>query len=308
MIFAPSINNDMKTTTQLVMMLSVFGMMAAKANAQIQLPNPGFEQWDTIADYTQPKKWFSLNALTQFGFEATTTITEDAHSGNFAVVLETKSGMSELSGVLSSGPILNSQFEADFSKFKVPFTGKPNSLKLFYKSFPAVNDSSVLSMNLTRWNIALQKTDTVARAVKYFSQNINGFSEAIIEFKYNSPLPPDSMFFIASSSADGFNPTVGSKLILDDLELLYMPTSLNEKNEVSTKMYPNPASDFVTFQFEKQEQYQLTIVDVQGKIWMQKIAEGDLNINLQDMPQGLYFANVMTNNGKFESVQLLIQH
>lgn len=297
----------MKTLQHLTMMLTVFGMMGA--NAQTQLTNAGFEQWDTITDYTQPKDWFSLNALTQFGFEPTTTITGDAHSGNFAVVLETKSGMSELSGVLSSGPILNNQFEADFSKFKVPFMGSPKSLKFFYKSFPAANDSSVLTMNLTRWNIALQKTDTVARAVKYFSQTINGFSEAIIEFEYNSPLPPDSMFFIASSSADGFNPTVGSKLVLDDLELIYTPTSLFENNhQVNAKIFPNPASDFVMFQFEKQEQVTVTIFDVRGKRWIQKDTEGDLNINLQDIPAGLYFANVMTKDGKFESVQLLIQH
>ena len=69
-----------------MMMLSVVLAAGATKAQQIEpLQNGSFEQWDTLDGYQQPRDWYTLNALTSFGFDPTTEMTDDVHTGKYAV-------------------------------------------------------------------------------------------------------------------------------------------------------------------------------------------------------------------------------
>ena len=274
-----------------------------------QIANGGFEQWDTIGDYTQPTNWYSLNALTQFGFDPTTTITNDAHSGKYAVVIETKSSISELAGVLSSSPILDNQFEPNLTKLKVPFSGSPSSMGFYFKSFPAKNDSSVVSMVLTKWNIAQQKTDTIATATAYFSKMVTQYTFANVIFNYTLSASPDSMFFIASSSADGFNPTVGSKFIIDDLQLAYQPISVKEVfSAFIVSVYPNPVNEKLFINVTGTSHFDVEIIDVQGrKTHIQQLNSNE-GLDVSGLEIGIYLIKITKSEGDILYKRILIKH
>lgn len=64
----------------------------------------------------------------------------------------------------------------------------------------------------------------------------------------------------------------------------------------SVKAYPNPTSDFLTFEFEEIPN-RLAIYDVQGKVVFEKsTSENLLKINTYEYPKGLYFYFVTFNN------------
>lgn len=287
----------MKRTLTILSMLLVTGL----TNAQQQIANAGFESWDTKGDYTEPTEWYSLNALVQFGFDATTIMTTDAHGGTYAVRLESKaSPFSDLSGVLCTGPILNEQMDADFTKMKVAFSGKPEKFEFYFKADPEPGDSSVISMCLTRWNVALQQTDTVGEASMLFYDSVGIYTHASIEVEYSSPLPPDSMFIIASSSADGFNPTVGSSLTLDDLLFVYPPTGVsNVSTQLDAVVYPNPAREILYVKMQESQKGTITVYDLLGnKVYNESFNGREIAVNTMAMAEGLYIIAVQTENGQ----------
>lgn len=294
----------MKRICTMTMMLLVTGL----ANAQ-QLTNPGFESWEVKGDYTDPANWNTLNALVDFGFDASTTQTTDAHSGNYAVKLESiTSPFNDLSGVLCTGPILDDQFNADFSRMKIAFSGAPQKFEFYYKSDPEPGDTSIVFMCLTRWNASLEKTDTIATAIKLFYDSVGAYTQASITFEYESSLAPDSMFIIASSSANGFTPTVGSVLILDDLLLVYGPTAIEENKtaSVSVELFPNPASSLVNVQSKTGTQ-ELWLTDYSGKT----VYNTTVNINQIDVTNfdnGIYFLTVLDQNNNRSTRKICIQH
>jgi hypothetical protein len=293
-----------KTILALAMMLSLTGLV----KAQQQLLNPGFELWDTLGDYTQPSHWFTLNPLVQFGFDPTTSITTDAHSGNYAVVMESKgTAPQDLSGVLSTGPILTGSFEPDFEHLKIAFTSRPERLQFYYKSFPQGEDSSVLTMVLTRWNVSQQRSDTVAEADFFMADSIGIYTLANIEFEYHSPLPPDSALMIMSSSADGFNPVEGTKFMLDDILLVY-PTGINELSKLNLNIYPNPVKDLVTIDVAYHSTVTVELYDQTGRRVMQAVKTGnDHSLDVSALNSGIYFMVLRDENGAGQQTKLVIE-
>jgi hypothetical protein len=298
------IYNAMKRTILFLMTAFTCG---AGAYAQ-QLANPGFEQWDTLGDYTQPSNWFTLNPLVQFGFEPSTTLTTDAHSGNYAVVLTSIAGQfTDYSGVLCTGPILDQNFEADFSNIKVAYSSRPSHLKFYYKSLPVSGDQGILAMYLTKWNPVLWQSDTIAEASMLFDAQVNTYTLAELQFDYWNAATPDSMFVIASSSIDGFNPTPESQLVFDDFELVYDPTALSsiKQQDWAVHVYPNPASTKFFVQ-TPHKVCSLVLCDVNGKNIVQREKALHHQIDVSECAPGLYFLQLTDEQGNRNTRKILV--
>ena len=289
---------------------TLFLLLTGYAEAQQQITNAGFESWDTIGDYTQPTNWYTLNPLATFGFDPSTTITSDAHSGNFAVQLESLSGQfSDISGVLCSGPILNKSLQPDFTQMKVAFSSKPEALQFYYKASPQQGDTGILAMFLTRWNMALQKTDTIAQASMRFSDSVGTYTLADCLFTYFSPVQPDSMFIIVSSSIDGFNPIIGSKLLLDDFLLTYGTAGLNDINTLQLSIYPNPAQSNFIIKGEQEIKGALKLYSVTGKLVNEQTVDSKHTIvDVSTFGDGVYFMILQTEQGVSMSRAITVQH
>lgn len=283
--------------------------ISSEINAQQQFSNNGFESWDTIGDYTVPTNWFTLNALVQFGAEPTTVITQDAFSGKFAVELESKSSIiGDLSGILCTGPLLSPTLQPQFNKIKIPFSSRPTALEFYYKAFPQMGDTCAITMVLTRWNQALSKTDTVGEASILFSDSISIYTKASIPFVYGLPLACDSMFLLASSSLDGFNPTIGSKLILDDLKLVYNPTSVKDEIELSSlSLFPNPTSGNLNIVNKDQSPIEFLLYSMQGELLIETTLNEEHNlISLNELKQGMYLVMLKNANGLLTQEKLFV--
>ncbi len=281
------------------------------ANAQQQIANGGFELWDTLGNYSQPKNWYTLNPLTVFGFEPSTTITTDAHSGTYAVVLESKSNtFTDYTGLLCSGPILDGNNDPDFEHLNIKFNGRPTHARFYYKSLPVKNDTCAFIMVLLKWNPVLSKNDTLAQATFSMGDSVGSYTLANVPFEYYSTATPDSAYYIMSSSIDGLNPLAGSKLIVDDLELVYSASGIvNFDKKLEATVYPNPSNNVLNIDFENDKMRNIEIYNSQGKILLSKQLFYSHNlIELDTFEAGIYFISIRGENNEEKQVKLIIQN
>ncbi|MBJ7428939.1 MAG: T9SS type A sorting domain-containing protein [Bacteroidia bacterium] len=286
---------------KLMMMLSVVLLAGATKAQQVEpLQNGGFEQWDTLDGYQQPRDWYTLNALTSFGFDPTTEMTDDAHTGNYAVKLVSKKGpFGNLSGVLTSGPILNEALEPTFENLKFAFNKLPTAFRFYYKSNFLETDSAIGTFVLTKWNTITKTADTIATTDFSTSKNFNTYQEANIPFQYLSTQTPDSAFFIITSSADGFNPTIGSTIYLDDLALVYGTNNIkNASLQNSLLVFPNPAQTVINLS-NSSELGSIKVFNHLGQIVFSTVeTKSLLSIDMTEFAKGLYFIEIENNAGK----------
>jgi hypothetical protein len=69
------------------------------------------------------------------------------------------------------------------------------------------------------------------------------------------------------------------------------------------KVYPNPASDYITFNVDKMAgQFTVQLIDLQGKIVLNQLTSNDNMVSIDKLPKGLYLYKVTANskvyNGK----------
>lgn len=296
-----------KIKTTVFSFLLTLGM----ANAQQQIANGGFELWDTLPNYSQPKNWFTLNPLTVFGFESSTTITTDAHSGNYAALLESKSSsFTDYTGLLCSGPILDANNDPDFEHLNIKFNSRPTHARFYYKSQPVLNDTCVFIMILLKWNPVLTKNDTLAKASFLMGDSMGSYSLANVPFEYYSTATPDSAYYLISSSIDGFHPMVGSKLIVDDFELVYSSAGIvNFDQKLAASVYPNPTNNILNIDFESEKIRNMDLYDSHGKILLSKQLFYAKNIvELNSFESGIYYISIRSDRNEEKQIKLIIQN
>lgn len=292
-------------------MFMLLGMsrMIAQTNPVFVLEN--FETWDSSQGYLNPANWYSLNTLTMFGMPPTLERTTDAHGGNFAVLLESKSSsFGDLSGVLTTGPLITPSGDADFNKIKVPFTGKPEKLKFYYKADPEPGDSGAVLFLLTRWNTALQKPDTIGMASAAFKDSVSTYQLAELALEYYLPMNPDSAFFIASSSFDGYNPTVGSRFWIDDMSLVGGTSGIFNVTQVierAFEIFPNPATTHLTLETQEKDIIAWEISDITGRlVWYQDEINQKEVVDISNWKNGIYLVKAIDKSAGVTVKKLIL--
>lgn len=290
--------NKTKMKTKLLITLLLSGF-AITLTAQNMLFNGGFETWQDNGGYAEPQYWYTLNSLSAFGFDQTTTATPEAKVGTYAARLFTsENAMQNLPGLLVSGPILNEDGDVDFSNIKVAFTYKPVSMSFFYRYMPALTDSCSAYMALTHWNDSTKQTDTIAEATFILKDSVLEYSQAIVNFQYYSNQTPDSAFVIISSSFNGFDPVPGSTLFIDDFKINFNTgLSILKSTQANVIAYPNPVINKLYLK-TNQPNVDVTISDVTGKKRIEKLAQStQIPIDLDELETGIYFIEIVTNTG-----------
>lgn len=291
-------NNFDTMKTKLILAMLMIGYTAT-LQAQNFLFNGGFETWQDNGGYSEPSYWYTLNALSQFGFEKSTILSEASHSGQYAALLLTQeSSMQNIPGLLASGPILDENANVDFSKIKVAFNGRPQSISFFYKYIPGINDSCNAYMALTHWNDSTNQTDTIAEAIFSTKDTVSEYREAIVTFQYRSNEIPDSAFAIFTSSFDGFDPVPGSAFYLDDFRINFS-TGLKTIHTavLDASVYPNPTNDVFSID-TKEPVVDLTIVNTFGQRVLSE--KGYLTKNplaIGNLSSGVYFITIASPRG-----------
>lgn len=264
------------------------------AQAQEQPINGGMENWlqktSNSITFQEPQGWFSLNLLALVNYPQTTVKTGDAHNGTSAVLLETKSGtMSNIPGLLTTNLILTEQWEPVMERNLIPFTSRPVSLKFFFKAYPMNGDTNAMTLLLTRWNTTTLQRDTVGYADWGNYQTVNQYVQAEVTINYRSNYTPDSLAILFSSSINGFDPVVGSKLYLDDISFSYQHTSVKQISAAQLiKIYPNPAKESFNIYAEKKVDL-IELYNVKAEVVKSVKAEtAEINVDCEGLKEGVY--------------------
>lgn len=201
-------------------------------NTYEALSDGDFENWKTHTEgevsYEVPesKWWGSLNMLKTLGCPLTMTKTTDAHTGNYAVKIETINWGDELiiPGIIAAGYFDKNQDIGENLLLGRDFEKKPDLLKGYFKYFPADQDTAILYSNLTKYNSETGIRDTIAEGNISVTDSITDYS--IFEISYDYYITgqiPDTInvVFLTSISGQDFKGHVGSTLFIDDVELVY---------------------------------------------------------------------------------------
>jgi hypothetical protein len=287
----------MKKLIQKAVIVSVT-LFVATTNliGQTQLPNGSFETWVNKSangnPYSDPQSWFTLNSLVAFGYESSTVVSSTAKTGDKAVLLESLVGpFTNIPGLLTVQNIMDNGGQPNLNLNKIGFTGRPSKLEFWYQSYPEFGDANAVLLVLTKWNAGTQQADTVALAEFSEDSIITSYTKASIALTYFSNETPDSLFFLASSSLDGFSPVVGSWFLLDDLSLSY-PNNLAETNGLKDiSVYPNPFNQYIQLDgIEKGQTY--SIVNLNGAILQSGILEKNMLVNTEEIGSGIYILRI----------------
>lgn len=223
------------------------------------IPNAGFELWNNagaenenpagwgIATYSIPFVWTTLSAVK----------TNDAHTGDYAIQMESTTfpppptpGL-PIPGVATSGPtnLFNFSTSEGFA-----YSEKPNVLKGFYKYFPENGDTGKIAVILTYTFINADTTrrDTLVMAEKYFRNSVSEYTAFFVPLAYDYSKTPDSVIIAMYASQPG-SVQVGSRLLVDDLELVHSYVGIADPNpsEGSFTLWPNPAKTETLIQTDK---------------------------------------------------------
>lgn len=271
------------------------------------LPNADFQIWADSGTYEQPEFWNTPNPYTSpIPFSAiTVTKSNDAYSGDYSAMLETKNVIGNLYQI--PGIITLAEFSIDFINISFSISGglplQENVSKLsgMYKYQQSVEGDSayVLIYNFKRDNEG--EIDTIGHGVSYLHEAAS-WTPFTVNMENLNPNVPDTFNVIIMSSSlplSGFELPTGSVLHVDSLTIETNTGIINLSDDIiSVNVYPNPSSDFVQFETSEVEKERLiSVYDIVGKlISISDFSEGKTKIPIKGLPSGLYTYQVTKHN------------
>jgi hypothetical protein len=250
-------------------------------STQAQITNSGFENWTNA----NADNW---TVTSEFGITQST----DPNSGNYAMSIH--NWYSYLNTTL--------EYRGGVSQYPTQFNGMYNYISQPF-SAGTVNIVVISTMG-----------DTVINDIGYFGpmNEWTSFSVALTQ-EFVPADPADSIFisFVNSTEDCLGNEFACDFLSLDDLSLTFGTASLNPLDAIEMNLYPNPADDLVTIQFDEttgSKNVHIFILDMAGKIAAEQTSSGkETTINVQHLDPGTYFVKIVKEDEHVVHQQLIIQ-
>jgi len=297
----------------LLIYLIFFALTINQSSGQQQPENPGFEFWEEIGygpDTLEPVGWNSLktsdggdmiNDVIPVVWEQST----DAHSGMFSIRLFNEPILTLVApGTLTNGRVHAAIDPADayvftidsLPEFNTPFSDEPDSLSVWAKFFPQDNDVAhvIAILHTDTAKIAdPDQTNWIAFANIDFPFQVDSWTKFSAPFQYLSSDTPEYILF-AMYAGDAQNSLVGSVLFLDDFELVYYNTSVNEPSDINFEAYFSGGDLVVNISSHSlSEIAQVEILDLTGRIlFAHKFESGKTNRFTLDVPPGIFICTV----------------
>jgi hypothetical protein len=267
--------------------LTVLIAIAIETNAQI--PNNGFESLSG---------WFTGNA----------TLSTDHYPssiGNYSIKLENQLPIANnLSyGYAVSGNVNNGCIPS------FPISGHPNQLRGYYKCFPLNNDTiqiGLLLFNNGVWvaGAELTTTNTVSSWTS-FTIPISAYTVA------DSATITLAAFYNDTTCGMPYGPFGNSTLYVDNISFDNLITSVPDagRSAINIVLYPNPASENVTFTNNNLNNEDITIYiyNIMGAlVKAEKLINNQQQINVNDLDNGIYFVSSKSKD-QTSNQKLIIQ-
>ncbi|MDP3557746.1 MAG: T9SS type A sorting domain-containing protein [Bacteroidota bacterium] len=282
--------------------LSIISVVALSASAMAQIPNAGFESFTTVGSYEVPNGWGTMNNTTAtFSVYTATKGTPGSPGASYLKLTSKTVSASVVNGVAVSG-VLDSITMKPKSGFPctlqpVSFTGK------WQHMIYGTSQGSVKAV-LTKWNVGLNKRDTVAIAAQTLAGMAMSWANFTINFTYLSSVVPDSC--IIELRASGSAPTVNDYLWVDNLAFSGSVTGIENHESFVTNMvvFPNPSSETinVNLNLKSSQKVSIELTDINGKLILTKDAgtltgESKQTLNVNNISKGTYLVRVITESG-----------
>jgi len=254
--------------------------------------NGDFENWLSNSIET-PQKWYIEDYNNMDFFKKVTT----AQDGNYALELRTYLGESDGNPEAKPGKISTGYYNKNYNGYQggSAFTNMEDTLTFYYKYTPAkASDSAEVSTQLKMSGESIWYNNSVLGASANYT-----YVELPIRI-YQSFLRPDSIIITVQSSrwSDTSNPAVGSVLTIDNLRFksFYTPSTIEiVRNDVKTKLYPNPTQGAFRISLTGKVLVSIDIFNLSGQkvLALQKNQiQPDMEIDMSHYPRGIYLVKV----------------
>ncbi len=197
------------------LLLGILLSFLIRVSAQ-QIDNSDFEIWN---DQTHPRTW---NCSINIGFDIPTgERTTDAYQGSYAILLQTQAYFSyTIPGMVQLGELII-QSDTAYMQGGYPLNAHPSGLSFYAKYLPKHQDTAFVIAYLTRYNTDAHKRDTIAATGYIITDTVATYTEFLLPFLYknqNDTADTINIIFLSSNPRD---PKVGTKLYIDNVQLLY---------------------------------------------------------------------------------------
>lgn len=289
------------------------------SQAQTQLPNAGFEEWENEGTAEmEPKHWSSIKTADALAALAPEVLNRDlGRNSNYCVVLEVKSAF----GIPANGIMTNGRVHADMNpangyvytdvnddQWNTPFNDRPDSIAAWFKYAPKNDDRGKVEVLLHTGDEGQLPTNptTVANTVATARYDIEGetndWTRFSVPFEYLSSDNPDYILMVVTSG-DSTIAKAGSKLWIDDIQLIYNTEDEDEDEDISVNEWENSSKHFSTYYDNawihirlddaiQAKSYQ--ILDINGRV----IQNGNFKNSIPfNHAKGIYILQVLTDKG-----------
>lgn len=241
-------------------------LLIACLSVQAQItPNGGFETWIDSTSYENPDGWESNNSTLVSLLGSPTVVKDtDAYSGSYAAKIQTQMvGVTQIdtfAGILTNGSIDSLSYSGDTISYQ------PQKLTGYYKFDGTSGDSAFAIVYLNKYSSIVGHDEVKASGNAKLppAASWTYFEIDIYDAEINPPTP-ESFVIVLSSTKDIANPKVGT-LWVDELNFSGV-ASIEPLTKVGNmEVYPNPATDLVTVDWQTNGIQQLQLFDVNSRL------------------------------------------
>ncbi len=278
--------------------LSILTVVAVSTSVKAQIPNAGFESFTTVGSYEVPNGWGTLNNTTgTFSVYTTTKGTPGSPGASYLKLTSKTLSTSVVNGIAVSG-VLDSMTMKPKSGY--PCTLQPVSFTGKWQHMIYGSSQGSVKAVLTKWNVALNKRDTVAIAAQTLAGMAMSWANFSINFTYMSGAIPDSC--IIELKASGSAPTNNDYLWVDNLAFVGSLTGIEKNTSFlnAIVIYPNPSMQYINLDLNLKSPQPITfeISDINGKVICSKKAgvltgQSKQIIDVSDIAKGVYLLRIL---------------
>jgi len=254
----------------------IFLITANSLLSQDSIPNQDFEVWNSS---TSPKFWQSTNIFLPPEY-ITCSQTSNSYNGIYAVQLKTI----DMDGNLIPGVLTIGNIEIGYTSGGIGFSGKPESLKGYFRH-PSAGDLVMVVVQFYK------NGNEIGSGFWSTTDSIPGFIEFIAPITFQSTENPDTVNITILT--DQY--ILGSSITLDALHFEYTTTSIINSPKEHMSIYPNPCNKYVVLDLPRDESFEICIFDLSGKMVLEKTWPKQNRIDTSELPPGTYILLVKTS-------------
>ncbi len=278
-----------------------------------QIPNAGFEDWETIQGYELAKNWVTLDL--SFPFSGVNTLSKSNLHSEGLYSARLMSRYSDLYMMVIPAWIFSGTYDSTLQQITagIPFNSRPYRLKgdLIYDK--KGGDFGLISCDLTRWDTLSGQRVLVATDVFPLTTSTALWTVFEMELTYLTNDFPDTctIYISASSESSAIDSTT---LWVDNLRFDGVVGTGESRDHEETILFPNPSAGpcFLKLPPGQKGPFHLSLYTMAGSlVWSQELSTMRMNqllpLDFHDLVPGSYLFT-LSNSGSIYRGKLNLVH